>query len=333
MRLEGAYGVTAWSSARWRQSAVEWIDQQLAAAGIERTGPVEQPRLRPWGTVLKAPTAGGPVWLKAVGPGAAFEPGLCELLARMVPRKVLAPLGTDPARGWLLLPDGGPSLGEQRTGTHLVEGLERGLVQYGQLQRELGPHVDELLALGLTDMSPAVMPARFHEARAAVQPTGDAARRLAEMEPIVASWCDRLAASPLPPSLDHNDLHPWNILDDGTGDARYYDWGDSVVAHPFAAARLPLLFVQRALNCQLDDPRLLGARTAYLEVFADLASAAELAETLELACQVAKIARALTWERALSAAREQGEAVEDDWATAPLETLTSLFDESYLAGG
>lgn len=333
MKLEGAHGVAAWSSATWRTSAVEWIDEQLAARGTERTGAVDQPHLRPWATVLRIPTPTGPVWFKAVGPGGAFEPALCDLLAQAVHDHVLDPLGTDPSRGWLLLPDGGPSLGEQRTGADLVEGLERGLVQYGQLQRQLETYGDELLALGIDDMRPAAMPTRFDEARAAVEAAGEAARRLAAMEPTITSWCDRLAGSPVPPSLDHNDLHPWNMLDDGTGKLRYYDWGDSVVAHPFAAARLPLLFVQRTLNCPLDDPRLLRARSAYLDVFADLAPPEELAETLELACQVAKIARALTWERALRAAREQGEAVEDDWATAPLETLTALFDESYLAGG
>jgi len=35
----------------------------------------------------------------------------------------------------------------------------------------------------------------------------------------------------------------------------------------------------------------------------------------------------------VSAAREQGEPVDDDWATAPLETLATVLDESYLGGG
>jgi aminoglycoside phosphotransferase (APT) family kinase protein len=152
------------------------------------------------------------------------------------------------------------------------------------------------------------------------------------MNQIVGSWCERLVSSPAPPSLDHNDLHPWNILGD-PGHPKYYDWGDSVVAHPFAAARLPLLFVQRDLDAGLDDPRFLRARDAYLDVFADLAPRRELVEALALACHVAKIARALTWDRALRAARDQDEPVEDDWVTAPRETLTSLLDESYLAGG
>ena len=56
-------------------------------------------------------------------------------------------------------------------------------------------------------------------------------------------------------------------------------------------------------------------------MFADRAPHAELVATLDMACRVAKIARTLTWERAIQAAREQGEAIDPDWATAPAETL------------
>jgi Phosphotransferase enzyme family len=317
--------VATWSSPRWRAAAVAWLDERLAAAGIERTGEVEQTHLRPWATVLRAPTARGPVWLKAAGPGTAFEAGLYEVLARVAPGDVLAPVAVDAARGWMLLPDGGASLGDRRAGT---DALVAALVEYGRLQRRLAPHVDELLAAGVSDMRPPVMPARFEEALDAVG--GRAAHpEIAALANDVAAWCARLAASPVPASLDHNDLHPWNILGGGEAPVRYYDWGDSVVAHPFAAMLVPLGFVQRALG----DPGVRRARDAYLAVFADLAPHDERVATLETACRVAKIARALTWERALLSAREQGEAVDEDWATAPLETLASLLDESYLGGG
>ena len=69
------------------------------------------------------------------------------------------------------------------------------------------------------------------------------------------------------------------------------------------------------------------ARDAYLGVFADRAPHDELVETLELACRVAKIARTLTWDRAIQAAREQGEPIDPDWATAPAETLERLLDD------
>jgi Phosphotransferase enzyme family len=340
--MENDRGVAVWSSARWRVRAVAWLDAQLAAAGIERTGDVEQPHLRPWSTVLRAPTTAGPVWMKAVGPSGAFEAGLAELLARTVPDHVLAPIAADPARGWLVLPDGGPPLGERTEGAEMIEGLVAALVQYGRLQRELEPRVGDLLALGIADMRPEAMPERFAEALGVVAEIGErmgrpddvaVARRVARLEREVASWCERLAASPVPPSLDHNDLHPWNILGDGSADVRYYDWGDAVVAHPFAAMLVPLGFVQRGLGTGLDDPGFVRARDAYLGDFADLAPHDELVETLALACRVAKIARVLTWDRAVRSAWEQGETVDDYWTVAPVQTLASLLDESYLGGG
>jgi hypothetical protein len=315
-------GVAVWSSAAWREAAVAWIDERLAAAGLERTGEVEQPRVRPWATVLRVPVSGGAVWFKAAGPGTAFEVPLYALLASTVPGHVLTPIAADVARSWILLPDGGPWLAG-------VDGLVAALVHYARLQRALEPHADAMVALGVPDMRPAAMPARFGEALEAASGE-DAATlsRIAAMEPTVLGWCERLAASPLAPSLDHNDLHPRNVLVDDAGAMRYYDWGDSVVAHPFAATLVPLGMVRGALG----EDALLRARDAYLDVFADRGPRAALVETLELACHVAKIARALTWHRALQAAHGEGEAVDPAWANAPLETLAMLLDESYLGG-
>jgi hypothetical protein len=158
------HGVAAWSTTSWRESAVAWIDSELAGAGRERTGEVEQASLRPWATVLRVPTTDGPVWFKAAGPGTRFEVALYELLGRTVPERVLTPLGSDPERGWIILPDGGASLGERKAGAELVEALVPALVEYGRLQRELDPHVDGLLSLGVADMRPAAMPERFDQA-------------------------------------------------------------------------------------------------------------------------------------------------------------------------
>ena len=77
-------------------------------------------------------------------------------------------------------------------------------------------------------------------------------------------------ASPVPASLDHNDLHQQNVL--GGGPYRFYDWGDAVVAHAFAALLVP--------SQVLSGEPLERARAAYLEAFADLAPPAQLAEEL-----------------------------------------------------
>ena len=49
----------------------------------------------------------------------------------------------------------------------------------------------------------------------------------------------------------------------------------------------------------------------------------------ELACRVGKITRALTWHRATRALGSD----DQDWAGAPLSSLASLLDGSYLSGG
>jgi hypothetical protein len=281
-----------------------WVD-----AHVERTGPVVLTRERPWGRVWRAPTALGPVWIKEPGAGTRFEVPLYGLLARVVPEDVLVPIAIDEARGRLLLPDGGPPLRDRED---WLDGLVEALVEYGRLQRALAPYAAEMLALGVHDMRPAVMPARFEEALAAA---GDLPE-VAALAPRVGEWCERLAASPLPASLDHNDLHPGNVL----AGPRYYDWGDAVLAHPFAVALVPLGMIA----ARHGEAALVRARDAYLAGFGE---PGELVETLELACRVAKIARALTWVRAIQAG---GGAVDPDWADAPANTLALLLAPGYL---
>jgi Phosphotransferase enzyme family len=324
--------IDVWSTPAWRAQATAWLDEQLAAAGIRRTGAVEQPHLRPWATALTAPTTAGPVWLKAAGPGTAFEVGLYELLARIVPDRVLVPFAVDAARGWVVLPDGGPPLADRVAGAALADALVAILPEYARLQRALAPEAGTALALGVADMRASAMPDRFDEALEKVgRRHREALREVEALRAVYASWCEQLASAPVPASLDHNDLHPWNMLVasvDRPQEVRFYDWGDTVVAHPFASMLVPLNWVQRRLELALDAPELLRVRDAYLDVFGDLAPYGVLVETLELACRVGKIARALTWERAV-AASDPGE-IHDDFAGAPLLCLRSLLDESYL---
>lgn len=293
--------------------------------------------MRPWGEVAKAATDRGAVWLKAPGRATVFEVGLYELLATRVPEQILVPIAVHTDRGWILLPEGGQPLGETAEGQELADATVAALERYGRLQRTLADDVDAMLALGVDDMRPPAMPARFDQAlRAAgryVAERGNdrdraSLERIRERRGWFTGLCEELAARPGGASLDHNDLHPWNILGEAGNPAslRFYDWGDSVVAHPFAAMLVPLGFAARGSPTDVER-----ARDAYLGQFLDLAPHAELVATLELACRVAKVARALTWERAMRAAGG-GDEVNPDFARAPLATLESLLDDSYLGG-
>jgi len=161
----------------------------------------------------------------------------------------------------------------------------------------------------------------------------DVLRQVATLHGTYRSWCERLAAAPGAASLDHNDLHPWNMLVPGLGQpdrVRFYDWGDAVIAHPFAAMLVPLGWTQRRLGISLHGPELAQIRDAYVHVFSDLAPHAQLVATLELACRVGKVARVLTWTRAI--AQSDPGQLDEQYANAPLACLRSLLDSSYVGG-
>jgi aminoglycoside phosphotransferase (APT) family kinase protein len=95
--------------------------------------------------------------------------------------------------------------------------------------------------------------------------------------PVYNDRCAELAASPVPDSLQHDDLHSNNACWPGEADdlssVRIIDWGDASVGHPFEtmlATLNSIAFHAGALRVdrRMDDPRLLRIWDAYMEPFA-----------------------------------------------------------------
>jgi hypothetical protein len=288
----------------WRDEVLAWVTE---ATGLHPTGEPTQ-RHRAWSTVLRVPTAEGPVWVKEPCAGMAHEVGLHALLARVAPDAVAAPLAVDGRR--LLLPDTGPSVRD--TGADPSAALTEALPRYARLQRAASDHLQAMHDLGVPDATPAALPARYAEAVATIG-AGDGHRDE------VAGWAAELAGT-APSTVDHQDLHVGNVLVDG----RFADWGDAVLAHPFASLLVALGSLRRTLEVAAEDPVITRPRDAYLEVFADLAPRDELRNLAETACRAAVIARALTWTR--------GPAADPRFADAPRETLAALGEPDWLAG-
>ncbi len=322
---DGGHGVAVWSTPQWRERATAWADDALAGHGIRRTGPAEQPHLRPWSTVLRLPTSAGSVWLKAPGPGLAVEVSLYAVLARHAPDLVLVPYAVDEARSWLLLPDGGAVLA-----TNTTESLEvwaTALEGYARLQLALTEHVGEALAVGVPDHRPerlgvvleeTVTAARVLARTAAEQTTLDdalAARsRLEELAGV-------LAASPHRPTVQHDDLHRDNVFLAG---ARVFDWGDAVVAHPFASLLVALRDTAEPFGVGQGDPRVVAARDAYLAPFGG-PTAANLRD-VAAARQVGVVSRAANWLRAIESCTDEESA---DVRSAPIHWLGMLGDDDH----
>jgi hypothetical protein len=172
---------------------------------------------------LRVPTSRGVVWFKAARPAFAHEARVLEVLRPLAP-ELLPEVIASTDDGWLLLADAG-----ERAREHPIDW--RALLHgYAELQRASAAHVDALLATGAHDNRPANVADRA-QALMRYLPA-DLVTELQARLPHGAERMQRLAASRLPITIDHGDLHDGNVFS-AEGGLRIIDWGDSAVAHPF----------------------------------------------------------------------------------------------------
>ena len=304
-----------WTDPAWRTEHLAWAGDTLGELGRRVDGEVEQ-RVAPWSTVFRIPTDGGPAWSKANGPGAAHEGPLLGILRGLGEHVALLPMAFDVRRAWLLLDDGGPTLRSRpapdgRNGDTDLAAWTRILPAYAALQRRSEGHVEAMLAVGVPDARPTTAPATLARlladdgawSRVAAGDRGaaDAARaRLRALAPRVAELAAELAASPIPASVDHGDLHGNNIVFGADGGPRVFDWGDAVVAHPFATLTGTLGSIGHRAGLDAYGPELDGVREAYLTAWTDLAPLSTLDRLATLAMDLGHIAKAAAWERAVA---------------------------------
>jgi hypothetical protein len=298
-----------WRDPAWRAAADAWDEEQLAAAGRRVTGPGDSERLVPWSAVWRVPTDGGPVWFKACSTGVRHEPALYEVLVRRAPDHVVIPLATDVDRGFLLLPDGGPTL-RQMEGARADLAAWAGMLQeYAVMQRGLEHWADELRATGLAVAGPDGLPG-MREALLADDrllllgdPEGLTAEQRAELvaaQPAYAAQCAELAAYGIPLSLQHDDLHDNNVFGPAEpgGPLRVFDWGDGVLGHPFGVLLISLRVVSDLLDVGESSPEVRRLRDAYLEPWVGEWDLPDLRDAARLAVRVGGVSRADCYRRA-----------------------------------
>ncbi|WP_234025093.1 MULTISPECIES: phosphotransferase [unclassified Streptomyces] len=291
--------VTPWESGEWRDAALGWVRQELAAHGLRTAAEgAVRVRLRPWSVLMRLAVVGrgDDVWFKANPPASAFEAGLTAALARWVPGQVLEPLAVDAGRGWALLPDGGELFRDVLDrGPADPRAWEQPLAQYADLQRALVPHTAHLERLGVPSARTAQLPDIFDQIvadNAALSP--DDRSRLGALRPRLADWCRELAGLGIADSLDHADLHEGQLFAPRAGRFTFFDWGDATVSHPFFSFRVPAAAVRERFGADA-LPRL---RDAYLEPWtADGRTTADLRRAIRLAWRLGALGRAHSWGR------------------------------------
>ena len=291
-----------WTSPEWLAAVRVWVEARLAERGVQIDGEVEQPHIYWWATALRIPTTDGVVWFKAEQPHHAFEVTLTQLLARAVPQHTAEVVAGDAARGWMLTRDAGTRIRELPDALPQWDAL---LPRYAEIQIAFAERVDELLALGVPDHRLEVMPQQLRRALDDESAllfgsedglTEDEHRRIVDGLAEFEDLCRRLAALPIPQSLQHDDLHDGNAFVRGD-DHVIFDWGDSCISHPFHTLAVTLRALAWRNGLAPGGPEVMRLRDAYLEPWTSIARG----DDVELACDLARrtgaVQRALAWHR------------------------------------
>jgi phosphotransferase family enzyme len=320
-------GVTSsaliWTQPEWQNDAEQWIRARLTELGHSLQGPIDQPHVRPWGTVLRVPTNDGMLWFKSNIAPLAYEARLLELVSARRADCVPRLLAVDAASGWMLMADAGALLSTLHPEPLPHELWGTLLRRYAQLQLDVAPAAEELVAAGVPDRRPASLLEPFErvlETDRLIRPPTDGALAADEVDrvraviPRLREAVELLAALGLPDSVQHDDLHPWNVcVEDGM--YRFIDWGDACISQPLLSLAIPLTHVDG------DD---VAARDAYLEPWAALASPDELRAACDAAVLLGQVTGVLKWALINSVLTDEERAGYEDVIPKRLRYLLSL---------
>jgi len=236
---------SALDGTRLVRRAERWLHEAMAAIGRPLTGPAEQMQVWDLSCVLRAPTAAGHVWFKAVSPLFVNEGLVMGALAGLFGDRGPAPVAVDAEQGWMVLDDLGQEVGWEAP----LEVVEEVVGAFARLQVEAAGQADRLLAAGCHDRRLDWLAAQAWEWLPAIEATGklagiDDATWLSQDElaavpaalPEVLACCEELAGHAVPPSIVHGDLHLGNVA---RGPAGYRFFGPCLGAGGPARGPVP----------------------------------------------------------------------------------------------
>ncbi len=209
-----------WMRRGWFDRASTWMRAATTDAGRPLTGDPRPFFLRGISALLRAPTDGPDVFLKAVFPPFHAEPVLTRLLADRFPEAVPRVVAVEPDEGWLIVDDIGSAWVGDVTEADRPTALDRGARALVAIQRAMA--LDDAALRTLLEAGAPHRPLRdlVESVTAAIGP--DAA---------VAVAVARVEAVGLPESVVHGDFHSGNAALVGERIV-IIDWSDAAISNP-----------------------------------------------------------------------------------------------------
>jgi hypothetical protein len=296
-----------WERPGWFNQAVEWVTSQLERLGYVAVGPVEQIKAAWSGSsILRAATTEGDLYFKATYAKPPNEVALIQALAERWPANVPSILAADREQRWMLMADFGGEMLDERPADDYPAVARR----FAEIQIDCGADLEPWSRLGCPERGPEAM-AGLMESLLADQPALQvgpyaldeaALEQLQRFTPQLKAMWARLAEYAIPHSLHQQDFRGGNIAVTGQG-YLYFDWNDTVIAHPFFSVQRMLDFLPAPAGVPRWDGRLQhqddqarrNIRDAYLQPWTVYEPIERLVEAFELSRYLNEIYQAVRW--------------------------------------
>jgi hypothetical protein len=285
-----------WEEPGWFERAAAWMEDEARSQRYALTGPIVQVRNHGYTScLLRAPTAKGPLYLKACPSMWPQEPQLTAALAGRYGNVTPIVVAAQPEERWLLtLGFDGQKLNQLGDRDRYLVLWEALLTQFGHMQIEYAHHTEHLTRLGCPDwrldrLFPFVRRFLLELVPAIDWEGADSPWSRATLESLaerLEEACESLATYDIPATLHHGDFHSANILTDGAS-CRVVDWAfQAGIAHPF-------FFMSVVFEEHVDPPVRTRLRDRYLRLWTDREPMERLVEAFELAQPLALLHAAM----------------------------------------
>jgi hypothetical protein len=308
----------AWARPGWFEETSSWLLGVLQGLGRMPTGPIEQRGSWPISCGLSVDTDAGMVIVKSVPSLFGHEPELTRALSAEHPGRVPDVLAVDPERGHLVM----AAFGGAQLGFEEPSRWADGLMEMARIQQAWIGRRQEAAALGVEDRTLAVLGRELESIITDEQASPGLDRekrgRLLANLPRYHDIIDRLEAGPVPETLVHGDLHPWNVQRDGDR-LVIFDWSDSCWSHPFLDVAT---FTVRTEDLAARE----AMRSAYLAAWAEWADGPTLRQSLRWAELLMEFHVAITWRRLTAIFEPGSHSFVDQGAQRHLEMALAATD-------
>ena len=224
-----------WQCRGWFKQTVQWIERELSRLNYGSVTNIEQLQTSQYDVLLRVHTDQEIFYFKTMVEvhWLANEPLIVDTLGARYPHLIPKPVCIDAHKRWMLTAEFGSTLEDPERDKEL---LVQAAHAYGQMQLDSAAHLPDLLETDTWGCDLERLPStwetylRKSDVMKLLEP--EEVRALQQHLPLVKEYIHQLAGSPIPQTIVHGDLGPYNIAQ-RNGNPLIFDWTHVGISFPF----------------------------------------------------------------------------------------------------